>query len=164
MERGKRLRKQCPVCDATLHAARKYCGCGRVFPSKRRAQVTSRKGTVKRSRIVESDDAFRKEQDQLREVVSRTGGTKFSRREADRLRKKAERASETPEQTSSRLEQDRKCKASTRASETTRQTSSRLEQDRERKASKRVLEACDKDLHRKRSLCIENMICISHRY
>ena len=162
MERGKRLRKQCPVCDATLHAARKYCGCGRVFPSKRRAQVTSRKGTVKRSRIVESDDAFRKEQDQLREVVSRTGGTKFSRREADRIRKKAERVSETPEQTSSRLEQDRKCKASTRASETTRQTSSRLEQDRERKASKRVLEACDKDLHRKRSLCIENMISAFH--
>ena len=90
MERGKRLRKQCPVCDATLHAARKYCGCGRVFPSKRRAQVTSRKGTVKRSRIVGSDDAFRKEQDQLREVVSRTGGTKFSRREADRIRKNAD--------------------------------------------------------------------------
>ena len=97
------------------------------------------KGTVKRSRIVKSEDVFGKEHDRLDEVVSRTGGIKCSRREADRIRKKAKRASETTEQTSSRLEQDRK-----------------------RKASKRVLEACDEDLHRKRSVCLENIIAAFH--
>ena len=33
MESGKHLRKQCPVCDATVHAKRKFCKCGHVFPS-----------------------------------------------------------------------------------------------------------------------------------
>ena len=55
MERGSRLRRVCPQCDATLHAKRAVCACGHAFLSKRKAQSPVKKEAMKRRRSLESE-------------------------------------------------------------------------------------------------------------
>ena len=90
-------------CNTTLHTKRSVCGCGHVFPSKRKAQCSAKKEAIKCGRILESKQE------------------KLSRKEQDRVHKESMRASETYAQTMNRQKRDRLHKKTKRASETCEQ-------------------------------------------